>query len=735
MTTIQSSRSLPMTAPRATPAPSQGLGVPTIDPIKLLQRYKWLLAIAAGAGAVLGTIAHVVWLYVAPVWTPEMIFQCDGVKSDMSTLVTSTNDKENDRFMATQVQIMLSNRIADRAAADPALLREAPQFAQQFMTNGTLNINEVSRILRKRIGAGVLGETQLIRLTFWDTDPNVATAVLKIVGDTYRTDRDRQFESENKKRVKDITSQVGELNKKIENDRDKRKRLLQDQKLDSLDTATNESRSRMTIMQENLAKLVIERQGMVVQRDDMERQLASPAGLAFSDTIRQKVQEHPVMLRLNQDLAAQEAYLTGLKARLGPEHRTVRQVMEGVEGMRQAVERKREELQREEFNALLDKLKSGIQANEAAASDYQKQFEDARARAQELTQTITAVKEIDDEILKLNEQVAKFEAGSKNFEVLTQESRVKVLQDPIVPKQVSFPKLQIMLPLGIFAALGLTAAFVVVRELLDQRVKSPADIAIIPRTRVLGLVPHASEDPGAPPRIETVFRDQPRGIIAESYRQLRGSLWKRMQQGGYRTLAVMSGMPQSGATTVAINLAYAFAAAEHRVLLIDANLRRPAVHKVLGVQDAPGLADVLAGATPLASAVQHTDSPLLSVLSAGSAGKRVYERLSSVAFSELLASTAGEYDIVLLDVAPAMVAGDALAVANRCDASLLVVRALGEKRGMVARIRNDLSEAKAEFMGVLVNAVRSSAGGYLKGNIMAAHAYQTGEGESLPKES
>jgi capsular exopolysaccharide synthesis family protein len=268
---------------------------------------------------------------------------------------------------------------------------------------------------------------------------------------------------------------------------------------------------------------------------------------------------------------------------------------------------------------------------------------------------------------------------------------------------------------------------VLLRELLDQRVKSPADLTLIPRTRVLGIIPHAMEDPGAPSRIETVFRDQPRGIIAEGYRQLRGQIWKRMQQNGHRSLAVMSGMPQSGATTVAINLAYAFAASEHRVLLIDANMRRPAMHKVLGLSETPGLADVLAGHAALAQAVQKTDAPLLSVLSAGASDKRVYERLSSAAMSELLAAAGSEYDVILLDVAPAMVAGDAMALANRCDASLLVVRALGEKRGMVARIRNDLSESKAEFLGIILNAVRSSAGGYLKGNIMAAHAYQTDE--------
>jgi hypothetical protein len=67
-----------------------------------------------------------------------------------------------------------------------------------------------------------------------------------------------------------------------------------------------------------------------------------------------------------------------------------------------------------------------------------------------------------------------------------------------------------------------------------------------------------------------------------------------------------------------------------------------------------------------------------------------------------------------------------MALANRCDAVMLVVRALSEKRGMVARLRNELSEVKAEFLGVVVNAVRSAAGGYLKGNILAAHKYHNG---------
>jgi capsular exopolysaccharide synthesis family protein len=182
-------------------------------------------------------------------------------------------------------------------------------------------------------------------------------------------------------------------------------------------------------------------------------------------------------------------------------------------------------------------------------------------------------------------------------------------------------------------------------------------------------------------------------------------------------------MPGSGATSVVSNLALALAAADKRVLIIDANFRRPALHRVFGVQEAPGVADVLCAGKSLESAVQKTSTANVDVLSVGSKELRVVERLAASANGDLLARAKAEYDVILIDVAPAVVAGDGLALAQRVDASVLVVRAMADKRGMVSRIRNELGDARAEFMGVIVNGVRSSAGGYMKGNIRAAAEY------------
>ncbi|HYE01683.1 MAG TPA: hypothetical protein VD963_00470, partial [Phycisphaerales bacterium] len=100
------------------------------------------------------------------------------------------------------------------------------------------------------------------------------------------------------------------------------------------------------------------------------------------------------------------------------------------------------------------------------------------------------------------------------------------------------------------------------------------------------------------------------------------------------------------------------------------------------------------------------------------------ERLSTSAMGSVLGELKSKFDLVILDVAPAIVSGDGLVLATRCDAVALVVRAGSEKRGLVARLMAQFGDSRAELLGVILSAVRSSAGGYFKRNIRATHEYQ-----------
>jgi capsular exopolysaccharide synthesis family protein len=248
------------------------------------------------------------------------------------------------------------------------------------------------------------------------------------------------------------------------------------------------------------------------------------------------------------------------------------------------------------------------------------------------------------------------------------------------------------------------------------------------------MVPDITLDPSNPTRIETASLDRPDGAVAESIRQIRTSILKACHEKHLKSLLVAAGMPGSGSTSIICNLAINAAAIDLNVLIIDANVRRPAVHGVFGLSPGPGLSEVLNGSASLESAAQSTNVAGLSVLTAGTDRARAYERFTTQAFADVMTAAKGRYDLVLVDCPPAVVSGDAMALAGKCDGVVLVVRAFHEKRGLVARLRHQLDDTRAEFIGVIVNAVKPSAGGYFKRNIEAATRYSL-NGDTAPADS
>lgn len=731
MTTMPTARPAAQTPAKPAPAPAGAGAVPAIDPIKLLKRYKWLLAATAGVGMVMGVVAHYSMLFTYPIYRAEAVYQVFAQEEKVGAPVaTSAFKEELEKFMATQVQFFTSEKIIDRAVNDPTLPTEAPRWSERFIKGGMIDSVRASKSLKRGLSAGIIGDSNLIRLSFWANNPKDATAIVKIVGQAYSRDRDNVAGADISERRTLLQRAISDASDAITKLQKDRQFLLNEQNVDTIDQAANGELRNIETLQDTLIDTRRDKESLIVQRDQFRRELEQGPVVTYPESIRKRVEDDPVIYNMKTERNQIESALIAMGKRFDSSHRDVRRLRDMLEAKEQSLQSEREKLLLQLFKAQLDVYTTSVSALEATEADILKKLEVSKARAAELTQILVKVKDIDNEIKGQTESKSKYGNDLKDLNILTTAdknmARVRLYQPASEPKTVTFPRIYIMVPACVLLALGLVGGAVVLFEIVDQRVKSPADIAMIPRTRVLGLIPHAAEDPAAPQRVETVFRDHPGGVLAESLRQLRGTILKRMVQGGHKSLVVLSGMPGSGATSIVVNLAYAAAATEQRVLIIDANFRRPGIHRILGLSEGPGLGDIIAGSATLASATQSTDNPNIKIVSAGSPASRVFERLGTPALHQLLQQAGESFDLILLDVAPSMVAGDGLAIANRCDASMLVVRAFGEKRGMVARLRNDLSESRAEFLGVLVNAVRASAGGYFKSNILATHSYQSG---------
>lgn len=719
----------------AVAAPAPAASGSTIDPVKLLLRYKWFLVAALVVGAVVGTGMNYLLAAVYPRWTSQVIFECKPQTQSVAEIPGSGQTEEMQRFMQTQVSIIRQDRVLQRVVEDSVVLQKrAPKWSSKFATKGGDGFDTIGALkeIKKIVSANIISGTNLIQMSVTDTDKYEATELVGMVKEKYLAAILERSQSGIEDKVSQLNNQISRFDNDLKILQGKKQSLIASKGLDSVDDRQSNTKFELSQITD---KLVTNSQILEAQRTalkQMEAEYSSPGGIVYSGELRADAEKDPTLLEIKNDIQRIQTQIEARTGTLGEEHREMIQLHAQLDALKSTRDEKEKEILKKLFEAQLDTTRKNIQQYEAVNKTLLDKSKSLTDRLVDLSKAQQDINDIQDKMKGLTDSQAK--AKQEMEDLISQKgsadvNRVSLVQDQNVPIEMSFPQLKILLPAGAVLFLGLTTGIIVLIELLDTRVKSPSDVAIMPRVRLVGWVPDGSEDPSGQGAVETAFRERPRGIVAESYRQIRGVIGKRLAASGHRTLLVASGMPQSGATSVAANLALAFASADKRVLLIDANFRRPALHRIFALQESPGLADVLAAKPDerlarLGEMTQATTTPSLDLLSAGTKDQRVFERLATDAMSELLAGVKAMYDVVIIDVAPVVVSGDALALANRCDSSVLVVRAMADKRGMVARIKNELGEARGEFLGVIVNAVKSSSGGYMKRNIQTAHEYQ-----------
>ncbi|MCL4190402.1 MAG: CpsD/CapB family tyrosine-protein kinase, partial [Thermoguttaceae bacterium] len=200
---------------------------------------------------------------------------------------------------------------------------------------------------------------------------------------------------------------------------------------------------------------------------------------------------------------------------------------------------------------------------------------------------------------------------------------------------------------------------------------------------------------------------QPESPTAEAYRGLRTSLLYSARRSDYRTVQVTSAHPGEGKTTLAANLAISVAQSGKRVLLVDADFRRPKVSKIFGLDDSAGLATVLSGQSELCDSVRETPIVGLWALPCGPLPANPAELLSSAEFAELLDVLREQYDFVIIDTPPLLPVSDPAIVASHADTVILVMRLTKGARDAAIQATEILAGLDAEMLGVVVNGVGS----------------------------
>jgi len=304
---------------------------------------------------------------------------------------------------------------------------------------------------------------------------------------------------------------------------------------------------------------------------------------------------------------------------------------------------------------------------------------------------------------------------SNNFRI------VDVARVPTAPIEPNVPRnLAFALMLGLTSGVGL--AFLL--EGLDNTVRTTEQAQMISGLASLGMIPLGSRTKregnsnrlaiaSSNEAVELVTQVRPQSQMAESYRALRTSLLLSNLGAPPKVIMITSALPQEGKTTTSINCAVVLAQKGVRVLLIDADLRRPSIHKTLGMGPRSGLSNVLTGSATLQQAIARSSVlPNLSVLPAGTPPPNPAELLASTNMRDVLEELRGQYDHIVVDTPPALSVTDAVVLSPRADAIVLVIRSGQTTKQALRRSRDILMQVNAKVSGVLLNAVDLSSPDY-----------------------
>ncbi|MEK6767365.1 MAG: polysaccharide biosynthesis tyrosine autokinase [Gemmatimonadota bacterium] len=277
-------------------------------------------------------------------------------------------------------------------------------------------------------------------------------------------------------------------------------------------------------------------------------------------------------------------------------------------------------------------------------------------------------------------------------------------------------KVMIGLLVGLF--LGIVTAFFL--EYLDQTIKTAADVERALEIPVLGLIQLDTRSAGGLPKdgrrrgsIHLVSLSSPDDPTSEAYRALRTNVtFVNAEQRALQLICVTSPGPGEGKSTTAANLAVTLAQQGTTALLVDADLRRPIVHRAFNLVQEPGLTDVLVGNAQLREAIRPNVIPKLDILPAGTLPPNPSELLGSAAMRRLLEQLRTQYDTVLFDLPPTLAVTDAAVLGASTDAVILVLRS-GETEEVAAqRSLGQLRHVQARVAGSVLNGVQKTGGYY-----------------------
>ena len=494
---------------------------------------------------------------------------------------------------------------------------------------------------------------------------------------------------------------------------------------------------------------IMERQRQVADLELQTLELESfvriytdPSGPGVTVEDSQAVESDPRVISLdNQQNYLEQERDVALRD-LGPEHRAVKAIQLRLETVQRQATQVRETVLREVLEFKAEQVQSAFLNSQHALLIAREKLTEARAKQADLENKLAEHETLKDELEMLKQTKEHLDENTREVQRVVREQnavRIEIAQKAVQPLERSSPRL-LLLPACVMLALALAIGFAVGLEMLDTSVRTPQDIVRHLSLPLLGTVPDVDDEEVDIEQVETAVRAAPHSMVAEAFRTIRTNLQFSAPVDRQRTLLITSPRPEDGKTAIACNLAASIALAGRRVLLVDANLRRPAIHRIYPDIGAEGLSNFLVGGADLDGLIRKTDVANVDVIGSGPMPPNPAELLNGALAGEFLKNALSRYDQVIIDTPPVLLASDASVLASRVDGVILVCRAKDNSRGQALRSLSLLDRVNASVFGGILNCAQVRRGGYFREQLRTFYEYQEEEGapageRGLPSEA
>jgi succinoglycan biosynthesis transport protein ExoP len=411
------------------------------------------------------------------------------------------------------------------------------------------------------------------------------------------------------------------------------------------------------------------------------------------------VLQHPLVQRMKEAYAIVDQRRSELAKRYGPKHPNMQAVNSELNAARDALNR--------QILSVVNGIETSYKVALANERSLQATLDGTKGNIQDLSRKEYRLRELQQDVEAkraiFNTFLKRFNETSATGDLNTANARVS---DPaVVPVEPAKPKKKLIIALA-FVVSGLFGVmFAFLLQALNNTVKNPAEVESRLGETMLGLLPLLPRRRKNPNQSYRQFIDHPQSPYAEGLRTIRTGLILSALDAENKAVAVTSSVPGEGKTTLSVGLAFATGQME-KVLLIDADMRRPAVAKALGLdRNHAGLSNLVAGTAQISECIQRYEEGNVDVLTAGTIPPNPSELLSSKRFASVLELLHSKYDRIIIDSAPCQAVSDALILAPQVGAMIYVVKSDSTPYQQARSGIKRLHEVKAPIVGVVLNQV------------------------------